>query len=778
MVSIFNRSIFSSQPTGPTVAPTSADGAHPPAGSAPATTGGGSAAMAAAHGGQGIGARLRKQVLHRSARAPAPDAPAASGPAAAAAAAQAAQDAAPALAAAQARADSLDAVLTGLKDWDDAHPVAPEKILAALALVRSGHQHKLGLGERNGAYGKACDLMREGLGIDAETYARAKHTFGMQGLADVYDSAFTTLVLGPALAAVAGPGAAEAGAATAKVVKYAAQWALAPLSNAAGQIIVDAYQDTIVKLEGVPVPGADIANSPKFNKLRSQVKQVLDLAQAQMAIHADTSLPAAQRNAALDSLQACAVELDALHLAYAQRVALGQSNFVKYETQIAYKAVTTPGVIAATVFGGPFAGWGAATVQQAGQAPFGYLDEILLKDHIMRFNTKYADVLTQSAIDAGKTRDSADLTVDDIDLAKAKKLWTRPLQVVTGNVRQVYTDELATRLRYQTKLDRNAAAPGLSPKARGKAEAERDQGREKLASLKQDIVNFHQENWSALDQGGTIAGMLLDTKTHFAALSKAKFRRPGEYTAQVLDRHGGQALPRAILGIASDGAHISGQHWEGHDAAITDSSMTQAGVLLGNAYANPVTKFTKQRVMRNFLLHESVPVPPAPTDGTAAEPVMRRSFRTPRPATPGHLQPVVKLGPADDPVLEVDLRQTRAWMNHTNSTAKIMAQGTSDAVVGLGTHLKAAFTLPVRSFNGARADRDAKRGRAMIGRLERVADAAPASQPVADRPPVLQLSPAAASADGVELSSLLFERDDAGVIRWPAPAPADDARNG
>ncbi len=674
---------------------------------------------------------------------------------------------APVAASNAAKAAKLRGELKKLQDWESAHPIDKEKIVAALKMANEAHETKKPWDIRNKNYTKACELMRQGMGIDDETYARAQKTFALQGIADAYDSGVFSFLLAPALAAVAGPVGAELGAAAAKVLKYATQWAISPLVNSVFQIPVDAYIETAARHEGGPVPAPEIASSPKMNKLAKDVKAQVEKANALIAIHEDVSLPAARRNQALDDLKECAAELDALHLGYTARVVLGQSNFIKFSTQIPWRIATAPGPVAATVFGGPVAGAAAAAAQQLTIAPFAAMDEIILKQHVLRFNTKYADVFTDQALGAGKSRRSADLAVGDIDEAKVRKLWTRPAQVVDANVQLVYTDELATRMRRQTKLDKAAEGrTGLTGKGLDKAVARADTAQAELVRLVDDVIKFRDRQWDQLDPEGTIAGMLLSPTKQIAALSKAKFRRPGEFTAQVLDRMGGQALPRTVLGIGGDASNLAHQDFGGHGAAIADNGLAQSAALGSSLYTNPIAKFTKQRVVRGNLMPTSVAIPETPADGGPRAPIMRRSFRKERAVTEGVFQPKMSFGPEDNPLI-VDFTQTRAWMNHTNSSAKIITQGTADAAKSLGTHLKATVTMPVRSVAGARADHQAKQARARIARLMPVAEPAPTPTPTP-----APTAPVAPPAPDRTLDSLIFERDGSEAIRAQGSARA------
>ncbi|MES2741139.1 MAG: hypothetical protein V4754_09310 [Pseudomonadota bacterium] len=653
-----------------------------------------------------------------------------------------------------AKAVKLQAELNRLQEWDSAHPVDLEKILSALTLVNEAHETKKPWNVRNKNYTKACQLMRQGMGIDDETYARAQKAFALQGVADAYDSGVFSFLLAPALAAVAGPLGSELGAAAGKVLKYATQWAIAPLANSVFQIPIDAFIETSARHDGVPVPAQDIANSPKMNSLGRQVKEQIVKANALIAIHEDVRRPAAERNAALDQLKECAAELDALHLGYTARVVLGQTNYINFATQIPFRILTAPAVVAATVFGGPLAGAGAAAAQQLTVAPFAAADEVLLKQHILRFNAKYANVLTDEAISAGKNRRSVNLQVEDLDEAKVKKLWTRPAQVIDANVQLVYTDELATRMRRQTKLDHvSRGGTGLTGKALEKAVQRADREQAKLVRLVDDVLNFRDRKWDQLDPEGTIAGMLLSPTKQVAALSKAKFRRPGEYTVQVLDRLGGQALPRTLVGIGTDSANLAQ-----HAGAVADNGVAQAGGIGAAAYANPIAKFTKSRVMRSNMTPTPVDIPEAPADGARRAPIMRRSFGKQRPVTDGALQPKMSFGPDDNPLI-IDFTQTRAWMNHTNSKAKIATQSATDTVKGLGTHIKAAATLPVRSAVGVQADHRAKQARARIARL------VPVVEPQVPVPaPTGSATTPAAPAHGGALGAMLFEREPLGEI--------------
>lgn len=634
----------------------------------------------------------------------------------------------------------------GLNKWDDDHPLDLGKVTQALRLVAEGHDEKLGIGERNRKYSQARTLMREGCGIDQATYNKAKHAIGMQGLADIYDSALTTLGVAPALAAVAGPGADVIGPEAAKAIKYLALWTLTPFSNGAGQIVVDGYQDMVAKFNGIPAFAGDIAGTKKLNVIRQHIGEALkEAATHQAAYEAPGATPQARRQA-LDKLEACGQKLDTLHNEYRKRVALGQANFVKYQSQIGYKAVTTPAVVAAGVFGGPFASFGAVTAQQALQAPFGYMDEIMLKDHMMRANTKYADVLTDAAKAAGKTRTDPDLQETDLDPAKVRRLWTHPKEIVTANVNAVVADELASRLaaldELDAKIEKTSNTVSLADKVRGKQGARRGppgsaaaespalrdlktkraHQQAELNNLKTDIVRFKGGQWSELHSGGTIAAMLLSSKEHFMLLTKSKFRRPGEYAAQVLDRHGGLSLPRTVFAAFEDGFNVGPAHPgpgesasapDGGDAQGTDAeaaapavgvtgsspaaaAMVQTGVLTGNAYANPVTKFTKQRVTRRQLL-------PKKEEGAALREKKTLTGRTPlKPDL--RLQPTIQLSDRQT----IDLRETRAWYMQTHSASRAFMEALGETSKSFGTHMKAAVTLPVRSTRASLADGQAK----------------------------------------------------------------------
>ncbi len=627
----------------------------------------------------------------------------------------------------------LRQVLSTHEKWEAAHPIDIEKILQALQLVNEGHRSKHGWGERNAHYSQATRLMREGVGIDQATYERAKRQFGLQGLADVYDSAVSTLFIGPTLAAVAGPGADLLSEPVGDVIKYTALALLVPLSNATGQIAVDAYQDTIVQTDGVPVAAADITATATMWDLHRQVTALLERAHALRAVHADQSQSIAARNDALQELRGVGAQLETLHQGYRKRIALGLANFVKYEFQVMYKLVTAPAVAAAGVFGGPLALWAAAAVQQAGQAPFGYLDEIMLKDHIMRFNTKYADVLTAQATVDGKAR-GGELEAHDIDLDKVRKLWSRPLDVIRGNIALVCTEELARRLRRQTKLDKAGAKQHGQGDA-GKVERSNMRaGAAAIERLQSDIVAFRDNHWEQLDPGGTIANMLLDRKKHFALLARAKYRRPGEFTAQVLDRHGGLVFPRALGAAFTEGLGLPPSAPAGGASDVANAAIAQTAALAGNAYWNPITKFTKQRVVRAQLMRRDA----LAGQELLAEPIYRSSFRGRRPVTAGRLLPVVRFGPEERPVV-MNLTQTRAWMNHKNSSAMLAANGTVDAAVGLATHLNAALTLPARFGAGAFASHRAKRAQLEISRMmpaiaTPAAPAPPLAQAPAERP--------------------------------------------
>ncbi|GGM31737.1 hypothetical protein GCM10009425_47920 [Pseudomonas asuensis] len=631
-----------------------------------------------------------------------------------------------------------------LNQWDTDHPLDLSKVTQALRLVADGHDEKLGIGERSSKYSRARKLMREGCGIDQATYDKAKHAIGMQGLVNVYESAFTTLVLSPTLAAAAGPGADTLGAGAVKAVKYAALWAATPFSNGAGQIVVDGYQDMIAKFNGVPAFANDIRGSNKLGVVRQQISYALKEATRLHQAYSDPGASIGARREALDGLEACGIRLENLHDDYRKRVALGQSNFVKYETQIAYKTVTAPAVIAAGVFGGPFASAGALAAQQALQAPFGYLDEILLKDHIMRANTKYADVLTEVAKAAGKSRQDPNLRPEDLDPAKVRQLWTHPKEIVTANVNAVAADELAARLASLDKLDATIEAKqnkttrldrllprhgaesvkAVSPELR-KLQARRANEEAELESLKKDIVLFKNGQWTQLHSGGTIAAMLLSSKEHFTLLTKAKFRRPGEYVAQVLDRHGGLSLPRTLFVAFEDGFQVSDRHSTpitsapgednslGSAAGITGSnpaaaSLGQAGVLSGNAYTNPVAKFTKQHVTRRQLM-------PQKEEGEALR--QKKTITGSKPLKADlRLQPQIVLNNGQT-FTPIDLRQTRAWYMQSHSASRALMESIHDTGKSFATHLKAAATLPIRSARASNTDRQAKAERTRLSNI-------------------------------------------------------------
>lgn len=204
-------------------------------------------------------------------------------------------------------------------------------------------------------------------------------------------------------------------------------------------------------------------------------------------------------------------------------------------------------------------------------------------------------------------------------------------------------------------------------------------------------------------------------------LTKSKFRRPGEYAAQVLDRHGGLSLPRTVFAAFEDGFNVGPAHPgpgesasapDGGDAQGTDAeaaapavgvtgsspaaaAMVQTGVLTGNAYANPVTKFTKQRDTRFKLM-------PKKREGDVRT---KQTLTGPTPLKPDlRLQPKIELSDGQT----IDLRETRAWYMQTHSASRAFMESLAENSKSFGTHMKAAVTLPVRSTRASLADSQAK----------------------------------------------------------------------
>jgi hypothetical protein len=713
----------------------------------------------------------------------------------------------------------LRAVARSVGEWEETHTLDLGMAARALTLVAEAHEEKLGLGLRSSKYSEAETMMRRARGIDDATWDQAKKAIGMQGLADVYDSAATVLVAGPLFAAASGPGAAELGLVGGLLIKYVGLWALTASSNAAGQILVDGYQDMAVRHHGLPNFLPELAAAPKMNTIYAQVNETFKACVPLLEKVAEELAKEVRDpeliTECLQQLEPHLETMERLHAGYTKRVALGQSNFIKYETQVAFKLATAPAVAAAGVFGGPFALWGAAVAQQAVQGVFGYTDEILLKKHIFRSGMKYGDFRTEQAKAEGIHPLHSQWSAACVDPAKIKALWTNPIDVLKTNLSFIYTDALASGLRRVAKADKHLAArqpkvlrkeatagggglaPGADRSQRPRNERELGEAAAKRDELLKDIGFFEagvaaikrgesaEALWDKLSPRGEIATALIDPKQHFALLARAKFRRPGEYTAQVLDRHGGLALPRSLAGMLADvlpldvahdsaegqvhdteththtGADgqdndtdpllgVDGQQ-SSHDPAgvplktVVGAALQQLGTLFGNALFNPIAKFTKQRYTRRMGLAQYERLE---EQGPVRISLLKRNRRL----VTGGIEPNYAVPVPGGEAINVDISQTRAYWRATHSGPSSVAVGTKDALKGFGSHMKAVGTLVPRGVRGNLASRKAKAIVARIQNINRAWNNQP-REPLAPATPSPAASAAAQTAPGASGSN-------------------------
>lgn len=558
----------------------------------------------------------------------------------------------------------LAAYQASLRLWEAEHQPDHDLIRNASALIQEVNRLKdagtISKADKAAAYDHAATLLRQGIGIDDNTWGAAKSGIRKMGHMDATDGLAHLAVTG-AFAAAIGADAVPEG--VKNYIKYPLTAFSNTLLNAFSQVGLNALEDVATRNHGVPVMASNIASSPRLMDLSpnimSTIRDVRDTLDALRNNPADQTL--------IEKLRTLDKSLKQHQTDYKLKIASAKTYLEKYRRTLPYRIlVAMPSTIALVAASGkiPAAlpiGFALAVVNQMVIIGLAGPDEVTKMEHILLSNAKYGDFMVTDE-EGNPVLENGVPKVDD---AKIRAMWSHPVDKVQAEVMLVMTEELAGRYRELNKAEKARNRSRDDEQRQARLEVVND-CRQKIQRLQEDIIHFTEgidairtgrrgAQWSRMKTDGTIAKMLTSKREYVKQLTAVRLKRPGEFLSELGDRVYGTAALRLVGLAIEDGARAEDV------AEPSRQAISQAGILGSAVVANPTAKHFKATAARQKYF-------PDGPGGESTTP--RRSYYGRRYATPGAFKSHVDLQiEGRETPLRLDLTKTDAWAKHTNSWA-------------------------------------------------------------------------------------------------------------